>query len=279
MAHPDSKAITGKLSAQAVGFLDLASFDSVASTNEEVKKAIRAHAPEGTAVIALRQSGGYGRQGRFWSSLPGGIYVSLLLRPLDKGRTVREVPTLGLVLSLAVRKVLLSLGCRVPVQVKWPNDVICAQGKLCGISLEMVGEALCVGIGFNLFRPISEETLDGKYSPAYATNVIQRNNLPETVCSDSMTREQIAFFEDTVAALLSEVVCLYNRWLVGGFPAFRDEYRACSALQGQPVRLVSQTNEMLYEGVVQDVDSEGRLCLLDASGKIVRAHSGEAHLI
>jgi len=279
MARPEAAAITGRLAEEAAGFLKVSLLDSVASTNEVVKKGIRAHAPEGAAVVALVQTGGYGRQGRSWSSLMGGIYASLLLRPFDKGRTVQEAPTLGLVLSLAVRRALLGLGCRVPVQVKWPNDVVCVQGKLCGISLEVVEGALCVGIGFNLFRPISEESLDGKYSPAYAREVIQRDNLPEAVCSGEMTEKQASFFEDTAAALLSEAACIYHRWLVEGFPPFRDEYRAHSALEGQAVRLVSQTNETLYEGIAQDIDKEGCLCLLDAGGKVIHAHSGEAHLI
>ena len=55
--------------------------DEVTSTNDEVKRAREAGEPEGLAVSARRQTGGYGRQGRTWASPEGGLYLSLLLRP------------------------------------------------------------------------------------------------------------------------------------------------------------------------------------------------------
>jgi len=259
--------------------VDISCLGFAVSTNDEVKRAIGEGRPEGTAFLALQQSGAYGRQGRSWSSPLGGIYLSLLLRPQDAGKPVGEVPTLGLVLSLAVRRALLEQGSTAPIQVKWPNDVICAEGKLCGISLETVGTAVCVGIGVNLFKPIVKETLDGKYAPAYAIDTIQGNHLPKSVSSKGFSDEQASFFEETVAALVSEVLCLYDRWLVEGFLPFKDEYRACSALQGKTVRLVSQNNGILYEGVVEGIDAQGCLTLLTANGETVSAHSGEAHLV
>src|SRR5699024_199764 len=68
--------------------------DEVSSTNDEVKRAIDAGEAEGLVVRALRQSGGYGRQGRVWASPEGGLYCSLLLRPQV---TPAALPTLSLV--------------------------------------------------------------------------------------------------------------------------------------------------------------------------------------
>ncbi|MFR3090364.1 MAG: biotin--[acetyl-CoA-carboxylase] ligase [Eggerthella lenta] len=83
--------------------------------------------PEGLVVRALRQVSGYGRQGRSWTSPEGGLYCSLLLRPQV---APRELPTLSLVVGMAVRRALVALaGARAEeaVRIKWPNDLVLAQ--------------------------------------------------------------------------------------------------------------------------------------------------------
>lgn len=99
-------------------------YDEVGSTNELVKHAIEGGEPEGLAVAARVQTAGYGRQGRAWASPAGGMYLSLLLRP---DVPLVQLPTLSLVVGMAVRRAVASL---VPedaaerVLIKWPNDVV-----------------------------------------------------------------------------------------------------------------------------------------------------------
>ena len=98
--------------------------DEVTSTNDEVKRALEAGEPEGLALRARRQTGGYGRQGRAWASPEGGLYLSLLLRPSVDAALL---PTLSLVTALAVRRAvagLLPAEAAESVQVKWPNDLV-----------------------------------------------------------------------------------------------------------------------------------------------------------
>ena len=73
--------------------------------HDEVKRALEAGEPEGLVVRALRQVSGYGRQGRSWTSPEGGLYCSLLLRPQV---APRELPTLSLVVGMAVRRALVA---------------------------------------------------------------------------------------------------------------------------------------------------------------------------
>ena len=101
------------------------SLESVSSTNDVIKQAIEAGEPEGLAVRALRQTAGYGRQGRAWESPIGGLYQSFLLRP---DVPFSQLPTLSLLVGLAVRRAVASL---VPTladraQVTWPNDLVVA---------------------------------------------------------------------------------------------------------------------------------------------------------
>src|SRR3970282_1740053 len=59
----------------------------VTSTNDVARSLAEDGAGEGTAVLALEQSGGRGRLGRSWASPPGGVYLSVVLRPsLDVAR-------------------------------------------------------------------------------------------------------------------------------------------------------------------------------------------------
>ncbi|MDD7689473.1 MAG: biotin--[acetyl-CoA-carboxylase] ligase [Ellagibacter isourolithinifaciens] len=102
--------------------------ESVDSTNEVIKRAIEDGEPEGLAIRAYRQTGGYGRQGRAWKSPRGGMYESILLRPEVE---MRELPTLALVVALAVRRALASLVVDDQARricIKWPNDVVLVGG-------------------------------------------------------------------------------------------------------------------------------------------------------
>ena len=77
------------------------SFETVTSTNDLIKRAIEEGQPEGLAVRGLRQTAGYGRQGRAWESPIGGMYQSFLLRPEVPPA---QLPTLSLLVGLAVRR-------------------------------------------------------------------------------------------------------------------------------------------------------------------------------
>lgn len=98
--------------------------EETTSTNDEVKRALEAGEPEGLVVRARRQVAGYGRQGRAWTSPEGGLYCSLLLRPQV---LPRELPTLSLVVGMAVRRAIAALAgdaAAEAVRIKWPNDVV-----------------------------------------------------------------------------------------------------------------------------------------------------------
>ena len=55
------------------------------STNDRLKQRARAGAAEWTVVLADAQTAGRGRQGKRWSSPPGNLYLSVLLRPAPPG--------------------------------------------------------------------------------------------------------------------------------------------------------------------------------------------------
>lgn len=247
--------------------------DEVTSTNDEVKRALEAGEPEGLAVSARRQTGGYGRQGRTWASPEGGLYLSLLLRPSVDAALL---PTLSLVTALAVRRAvagLLPAEAAESVQVKWPNDlVVPAAGrlpdpafrKLCGISLEAHAGGVCVGIGVNVEPPDAADAaaVGGKNVPVY---------LPELGFEGNV--------DDVAAAVLHAFAPLYRAWLAEGFAPLAGEYAAHASLTGRSVRMVNRAGEPVAEGTVASVDAFGRLVLRASDGSCVPVASGEAHLV
>jgi BirA family biotin operon repressor/biotin-[acetyl-CoA-carboxylase] ligase len=132
--------------------------ESVGSTNDLLHERARGGAPAWTSVIAGRQAAGRGRHGRSWSSEPGNLFLSVLLRPegWPPGSTA-VVPLLaGVAVAEAVR------GWGVSACLKWPNDVVVAERKLGGILCEASSAAqglvyAVVGIGVNLCSEPSGE--------------------------------------------------------------------------------------------------------------------------
>lgn len=140
-------------------FWDLHAYACVRSTNELVKEALRQGVPEGYCATALVQEGGYGRQGRAWASPLGGVYTSFALRP---NVPPHALPTLSLVASLAVADALEQVCPSCNLLIKWPNDVLCPQGKLAGISLEALAGGVCVGVGINVYEPFAKQRSRGE---------------------------------------------------------------------------------------------------------------------
>ena len=236
-------------------------FEVVDSTNNVIKRACEQGEPEGLVCRALEQTGGYGRQGRAWSSPRGGSYQSLLLRP---NVPVAQLPTLGLIAALAVREALLKVGCLedASISVKWPNDVVCAAGKLAGISNELHAGGICLGIGVNVMRPAATDAVSGKNIPAYLAELT--NALP------SDTYEAIDTVGDAVLSAFEERYALWQR---EGFAVFASEFNNASSLNGQAVDVVDMGGALLASGTVDGVDDQGRL-VVDG----IPVSSGEAHI-
>jgi BirA family biotin operon repressor/biotin-[acetyl-CoA-carboxylase] ligase len=126
-------------------------FPSLGSTNDLLKERARAGAPEWSVVLADQQTAGRGRQGHAWASPPGGLYLSVLMRP-----RFRPGGLIPLAAGVAVAEALAEQG--LTAQLKWPNDVLIGDRKLGGILAESAAgdaglEWVVVGVGINLELP------------------------------------------------------------------------------------------------------------------------------
>ena len=135
-------------------------YESLASTNNEVARLATQGAEEGLAVVAEEQTAGRGRLQRTWTSPKGaGLYFSILLRPkMLKDRW----PLITLLAAVAVGDALWE-ACELRTDIKWPNDLLAGERKICGILAEVIdtraGRAIVLGIGINLTSDAYPEEL------------------------------------------------------------------------------------------------------------------------
>lgn len=283
----DASAISAHLRLSG-GVWDVHAFDSTASTNVLVKDAIAQGASEGYVAAALQQVAGYGRQGRTWVSPYGGLYFSLLLHP---DVPVRQMPSIGPALSFAVREALADYAHDPDdVRIKWPNDVVCSAGKLCGMSCEYVDHACCIGIGINVFHPEQAAEVGGKNTPAYladlmdpvAAQSLDQVELPlHPVVAGPGERpdaDQVRLMERILVSALESIGTVYGLWKAHGFAALQERYESHAALIGTPVTITAIDDKVLAAGMVEGIDPDGCLVLRAADGTRTSISSGEIHL-
>lgn len=135
-------------------------FDSLDSTNDELKRRSTDTVENGLAVMAHGQTNGRGRRGRTFLSQSGkGLYLSVLLRPRC---APEELSTLtawtAVALCDAVEEV-----CGVRPGIKWPNDLVLQSKKLCGVLTELeidpatgAPRSVIVGLGINLTQTAAD---------------------------------------------------------------------------------------------------------------------------
>lgn len=124
---------------------------SIDSTNNEIKRLAAKGEESGTVVAAEVQTSGRGRFGRQWESEKGGLYFSFLLRTdLPPGNIASITLAAGYAVCLAIREY-----TGLDARIKWPNDIIVENRKICGILTEMAAQSdridyIITGIGINI---------------------------------------------------------------------------------------------------------------------------------
>jgi BirA family biotin operon repressor/biotin-[acetyl-CoA-carboxylase] ligase len=249
-----SAALTSQLQTRFLGH-PLHFFASIDSTNTYAAQLAREGAPEGTVVIADFQSGGKGRLGRTWVSPPGvNLYLSAILRPPVPASVV---PQLNLLAAVAVADTIVQ-GCGLTPVIKWPNDVLLSDKKVCGILAEMQTEAgalrsVVLGIGVNLNAPLS----------AFPEEL--RDKASSLILTSGQPVDRALF----TATLLTHLEKLYVLWLEEGFPALRPLWeRHATGLIGRRITVAAPEGTIV--GTVLGLDSDGALLLRDEDRATLR---------
>ncbi len=239
----------------------LVCFESVDSTNAYLKRAASEGVIDGTVAVANEQTGGKGRRGRSFMSLPDkGIYLSVLLRPpVEPNHLLPITGFCAVAVCNAIERV-----AQVRPRIKWANDLVLGGKKLAGIltELSMEGESgalqyVIMGIGVNVAH--TEEDFAGELS-SIATSL----NL-ET--GASVSRAALA------AAMIEELDALYMALLRHRLAPYLEAYRNDCLTIGQEVQLLW---EDVHEKVLAvGVDDDLGLQVMRANGTEDVIRTGE----
>lgn len=251
----DVSGVRAGFNEQAANVWTLALADEIDSSNTQLMMRAGQGAPHGLVLAAERQTAGRGRLGRRWQMpLGAGLTFSVLWR-FERG--LGGLAGLSLAVGVAMVRALRSFD--VPVQLKWPNDVLLDGRKLAGILIELSGDALgpaavVIGIGLNMASP--GEVDQPVANLAAAGYKVGRNALLAELLNQ-----------------LADVLATFDR---EGFAAFHAEWTQSAAFLQQPVMLRFSHGEPVA-GTALGVDPHGAL-LVETEGSVRVFHVGEVSL-
>ena len=240
---------------------DLIYVKETGSTNSLLREmAIKNELREGTCLFCDRQTKGRGRLGREWYS-PGtkNIAMSLLLKPEVSPAEAGGFSLMAGVCACEALKAVSGADLR----IKWPNDILIGERKVCGILTDMVSEFekvnfLVIGIGINVFGTGAD--------------------MPEELAAKAATLEDISLSKDIIpgrAAIIREIIERFN----SEYPENRrgisgrmiNKWKDRSGAIGKKIEYYIDRKQKF--GTIREVMKNGALCVETAEGNET-VHSG-----
>ena len=184
------------------------------STNTEASLLIRAQkAVNGLIVITNEQTAGRGQQGNSWlSKADSNLTFSVVFFP--EKLYLKDSFYLNIVSSLAIAKTVDELVPEKIVKVKWPNDILLNEKKVCGILIENMlrGErihSIVMGIGIN----VNHSDYNLPFAGALSTEAGKTFALPDVFIRICENLEP--YYLMLEAGLYAELHTLYMQRLFG----------------------------------------------------------------
>ena len=232
---------------------------SVVSTNDIAKEYALSQSQFPMIILAEEQIGGKGRMKRSWfSPRNAGIWYSVIFPPKHDPVVFGHYNFLmSLVLASAIESV-----TQCEVELKWPNDILIKDKKVCGILSEVVtgkenSDIVITGAGLNVN--------------------IDENEFPKELC-DTATSLSIESGEsinqtDLFIEILSTLNTIYDLWEQRGIePIYHSWLQKCSAI-GKSLSISSGSRSI--NGTAQNINLDGSLVLRDANGYDHTVYAGD----
>lgn len=200
-------------------------------------------APEGTVVITHHQTAGRGQRGNTWQSAKGlNLTLSVVLNPVFLVATQQFL--LNKAIALAVRETIQPY-VEEPVRVKWPNDILIGDKKVCGILIEnqLVGEKISrsvAGIGIN----VNQQGFDSPTASSVMLHAGKEIDIAK-------------MFEDLLKAIEIRYLEIKNKKTEARNHDLDSDYIRNLYRINESHRYIVGDNEV--EGVIRDIDVHGRL--------------------
>jgi BirA family biotin operon repressor/biotin-[acetyl-CoA-carboxylase] ligase len=241
---------------------DIRVFQETTSTNDIADKLGRDGVKEGVVVFAETQTKGRGRLGRAWVSSQGkGLWFSVLLRPALSPQAATQI-TIASATALARA---LNKAAGIQCGIKWPNDILVKDRKLCGILTEMTAEVdkihyIVLGIGVNV---------------NFSENDFPRE-LRTTATSLALETGRQFKRAEVAAIILRELNRDYLRLKAGAFQSVADEWEENCTTLGRTVEIAAGAR--VIQGRAEALDAEGALLVRTQHGRLERIVGGDVTL-
>ncbi|MDP6600033.1 MAG: biotin--[acetyl-CoA-carboxylase] ligase [Candidatus Woesearchaeota archaeon] len=247
---------TGTNGKQLMLMLRFYNFKTLSSTNDKAKELAK-KGQSNLVVIAEKQKKGRGRFGRNWSSEPGGLYMTILL----KEKNIDNVRYLTFIGAVSVAKTLIKLS-KLDAKVKWPNDVLINDKKVCGILTETIcgnENYALVGIGVNINQQKINKSISNK---AISLKIITNKNYNIKTMSKSIIREFNNLYLHYKNKKYKKIIGIWEKY---------------SHTLGKKVK--AKTLSGTYAGKAIDVDNNCNLILRLNNGKVKKIVEGDIFVV
>ncbi|MGK7943401.1 MAG: biotin--[acetyl-CoA-carboxylase] ligase [Microcystaceae cyanobacterium] len=207
-------------------------FDQITSTNQLLWQYLEQGKKAPMVAIAAQQTAGRGQWGRIWQSELGGLYLSLIL-PLNL--SADSAPHLTLLSGVGIAQILRNY--QIPVQLKWPNDLILNQRKLGGIKTETrvkKGQLTyaVIGVGINWENPVPSVGIALKsYLEEQSLRSISSLNELAILTVEGLTNSYQRYQNEGINPILSDYWQLF---------AYRDQY---IEIEGNKAQIIGITTK------------------------------------
>ncbi len=238
-------------------------YDTIDSTNAEALRKADTQPAAPYWVRAEAQTSGRGRLGRAWSSPPGNLFASAVF-PYEGN--LATAPLICFAAGLAVVDALQEIAtadATSMVRLKWPNDVLVEDAKICGILIETSRNGnspliVVAGFGLNL---ASAPALDDRKSVCVAD--LMKTNTPSP-------REALSVLDRMFRRRLGQL-------LNDGFAPIRHDWLQRTIPVGRVVSY--KIGAEIHEGEFVDLADDGALAVRDAAGHIQYVRTGDVGLV
>lgn len=257
--------------------------DETRSTNDDAKKLGEEGAENGTLVVADRQINGRGSRGRSWETPSGtNIAMSLIIRPTAPPDRISMLTLImGLSVAEGIEDVLVEMSddsiskstlkdiprqliCETKYfpQIKWPNDVVMAGKKVCGILTELhmnpdnTINNVVIGVGINV-------------------NMLEFPDSIKDIAGSILS-------ESGMKADRSAVVCACMKRFEENYKLYCENYDLSLLKAQYEYRLINKCKQVRildpkgeYEAIAHGITSMGALIISDEQGVEHEINSGE----
>ncbi len=228
-------------------------FEACASTNASAKEWVKAGNRGKALFAAAAQTDGRGRMGRsFYSPPESGVYFTIVktCKPTDALNPVGVTCAAAVAVMRSIRE-----KCGVSCEIKWVNDLLYRERKVCGILAETVtcgiDAAFLVGVGVNLRPAVFPPELEG------IAGSLGVENTPRVDLIADLAGRLFDVLEDPSP----------EKWM--------DDYRRHSCVLGR--KITFQREGIATEGIAQEITADGGLLVRTGAGNEI-LHTGEITL-